>query len=43
MDIVQLTDATLSLDNKAVRITAIEEDDNGELTLTAEEIPETIP
>jgi hypothetical protein len=43
MDIVQLTDSTLGLDNKAVRITAIEEDDNGELTLTAEEIPEVTP
>ena len=43
MDIVQLTDATLGLTNKAVRITAIEEDDNGELTLTAEEIPEVTP
>jgi len=43
MDILQLTDATLGLDRKAVRITAIEEDDNGELTLTAEEIPEVTP
>jgi len=43
MDIVQLTDATLGLDKKAVRITAIEEDDNGELTITAEEIPEVTP
>jgi len=43
MDIVQLTDATLGLVNKAVRITAIEEDDNGELTITAEEIPEVTP
>jgi Putative phage tail protein len=43
MDIVQLTDATLGLDRKAVRITAIEEDDNGELTVTAEEIPEVTP
>jgi hypothetical protein len=43
MDIVQLTDSTLGLVNKAVRITAIEEDDNGELTITAEEIPEVTP
>jgi len=43
MDIVQVTDATLGLEQKAVRITAIEEDDNGELTITAEEIPETTP
>ena len=43
MDIVQLTDATLGLDRKAVRITAIEEDDNGELAITAEEIPEVTP
>lgn len=43
MDIVPLTDGTLGLANKAVRITAIEEDDNGELTLTAEEIPELTP
>jgi hypothetical protein len=43
MDIVQLTDSTLGLVNKAVRIAAIEEDDNGELTITAEEIPEVTP
>jgi hypothetical protein len=43
MDIVQLTDATLGLVDKAVRVTAIEEDDNGELTITAEEIPEITP
>jgi hypothetical protein len=43
MDIVLLTDATLGLAGKAVRITAIEEDDNGELTITAEEIPEITP
>jgi hypothetical protein len=43
MDIVQLTDATLGLVDKAVRVTAIEEDDNGELTITAEAIPEITP
>jgi hypothetical protein len=43
MDIVLLTDAALGLVNKAVRITAIEEDDNGELTITADEIPELTP
>ena len=43
MDIVLLTDATLGLVNKPVRLTAIEEDDNGELTMTAEEIPEVTP
>ena len=43
MDIVLLTDATLGLAGKAVRLTAIEEDDNGELTVTAEEIPELTP
>jgi hypothetical protein len=39
MDIVLLTDATLGLNGTAVRITQIDEDDNGELTITAEEIP----
>jgi hypothetical protein len=43
MDIVLLTDAALGLAGKAVRITAIEEDDNGELTITADEIPELTP
>jgi hypothetical protein len=43
MDIVQLTDATLGLADKALRIIAIEEDDNGELAITAEEIPEVTP
>jgi Putative phage tail protein len=43
MDIVLLTDAALGLVNRAVRITAIEEDDNGELTITADEIPELTP
>jgi hypothetical protein len=43
MDIVLLTDATLGLDRAAVRITQIDEDDNGELTVTAEEIPGVTP
>jgi len=43
MDIVLLTDATLGLSGAAVRITQIDEDDNGELTLTAEEIPGITP
>jgi len=43
MDIVLLTDTTLGLSSKAVRIVAIEEDDNGELTITADEIPEVTP
>ncbi|HEV2336235.1 MAG TPA: phage tail protein, partial [Stellaceae bacterium] len=38
MDIVALTDATLGLSATAVRITQIDEDDNGELTVTAEEM-----
>lgn len=43
MDIVLISDATLGLAGAAVRITAIEEDDNGELTVTAEEIPGVTP
>jgi hypothetical protein len=43
MDIVLLTDATVGLDGAAVRITQIDEDDNGELTVTAEEIPGVTP
>ena len=43
MDIVLITDATLGLVAAAVRITQIEEDDNGELTVTAEEIPGVTP
>jgi hypothetical protein len=43
MDIVLLTDGTLGLGGAAVRITQIEEDDNGELTVTAEEIPGVTP
>jgi hypothetical protein len=43
MDIVLLTDATLGLSGAAVRVTQIDEDDNGELTVTAEEIPGVTP
>jgi hypothetical protein len=43
MDIVELTDQALGLDRAAVRITEIAEDDNGELTVTAEEIPGVTP
>jgi hypothetical protein len=43
MDIVLLSDVTLGLQGAAVRITAIEEDDNGELTITAEGIPGVTP
>ncbi len=39
MDIVTLTDAGLGLAKTPVRITAIEEDDQGLLTVTAEEFP----
>jgi Putative phage tail protein len=38
MDIVTVTDANLGLARTPVRITAIEEDDNGVLTVTAEEL-----
>src|SRR5215204_3621382 len=43
MDIVLLTDPTLGLQAAPVRITEIDEDDNGELTVTAEEIPGVTP
>jgi hypothetical protein len=43
MDIVLITDPALGLDEAPVRITAIEEDDNGELTVTTEEIPGLTP
>jgi hypothetical protein len=43
MDIVLLTDAALGLSAAPVRITQIAEDDNGELTVTAEEIPGVTP
>jgi Putative phage tail protein len=38
MDIVLLTDARCGLDEQAVRITSIEENENGDLTIEAEEI-----
>jgi hypothetical protein len=43
MDIVLLTDAAAGLANAPVRIVQIDEDDNGELTVTAEEIPGLTP
>jgi Putative phage tail protein len=43
MDIVLVTDAALGLVEAPVRITQIEEDGNGELTVTAEEIPGVTP
>lgn len=43
MDIVLITDTTLGLNEAPVRVIQIEEDDNGELTLTAEEIPGVTP
>jgi len=43
MDIVLLTDAALGLSGAPVRITQIDEDGNGELTVTAEEIPGVTP
>ena len=43
MDIVLLTYVALGLVGKAVRVTAVEEVDNGELTITADEIPELTP
>jgi len=43
MDIVLLTDAALGLAAAPVRVTQIDEDDNGELTVTAEEIPGVTP
>jgi Putative phage tail protein len=43
MDIVLITDSALGLSGAAVRITQIEEDANGELTVTAEEIPGVMP
>jgi hypothetical protein len=38
MDIVAITDANLNLSAQPVRITAIEEDDQGALTITAEDL-----
>jgi hypothetical protein len=43
MDIVLITDAALGLAAAPVRIVQIDEDDNGELTVTAEEIPGVTP
>jgi predicted phage tail protein len=43
MDIVLLTDATLGLAGAPVRITSVEENDDGELTIEAEEIPGVTP
>ena len=43
MDIVLLNDAALGLSGAAARIIQIDEDDNGELTLIAEEIPGIAP
>jgi hypothetical protein len=43
MDIVLISDAALGLSGAAVRITEIAENDNGELTVTAEEIPGVTP
>lgn len=43
MDIVLLTDSALGLAAAPVRIIQIEEDDNGELAITAEEIPGLTP
>ena len=39
MDLVSLSDAGLGLDQQLVRITAIEEDETGALSVTAEEVP----
>lgn len=39
MDLVTVTDTALGLTNAAIRITAIEEDDAGLLSVTAEEFP----
>ncbi|MBV9861879.1 MAG: phage tail protein [Alphaproteobacteria bacterium] len=43
MDIVLVTDAQLGLTNAAVRIISVEENDNGELTIEAEEVPGVTP
>jgi hypothetical protein len=39
MDYVSITDTALGLSRELVRVTAIEEDDTGLLTVTAEEVP----
>lgn len=43
MDIVLITDPRIGLSGVAVRISEIDEDENGELTITAEEIPGITP
>jgi hypothetical protein len=43
MDIVLITDAVLGLAGAPVRVTSIEENDTGELTVEAEEIPGLTP
>jgi hypothetical protein len=43
MDIVLISDASLGLAAAPIRITQIAEDENGELTVTAEEIPGLTP
>jgi hypothetical protein len=40
MDLVEITDANLGLNQAVVRITGIEEDEDGTLTVTAEEFPQ---
>ena len=40
MDLVTVTDSALGLTNTVIRITAIEEDDSGVLSVTAEEFPQ---
>jgi hypothetical protein len=42
MDLVTVTDAILGLNNTAVRVTDLEEDDNGYLEITAEEFPQGV-
>jgi hypothetical protein len=42
MDLVTVSDAVLGLDNTAIRITEIEEDENGYLEITAEEFPQGV-
>jgi|GEM_PF-705386 len=42
MDLVTVTDTILGLNNTAVRITDIEEDDNGYLEVAAEEFPQGV-
>jgi hypothetical protein len=42
MDIVELTDVNAGLSNTPVRITSISENDNGELSFEAEEIPTVV-